>query len=533
MAVVALAGVIGIAASATAADSVNRRAPAPTGSITVTVTSPQQLDPIDPARVRLDAAVKTTLDCSAGCTLVHWLYTDAHVGGYVYAKAATCTFPGGTVHTCTGTYTDSQFADAFSGPSGFALCRQWLGPDDGCRGGLFPVTATPTVEPDSVISVGTGWQRDVDLSATETMILRTSVLGARVERKAATYAATVAIVSQTGPKAGVLRAVVNGSTVLTVDLRRATQSVRQIVGNVSVPKGATLALENATPAGRTAKEVTVDALLPLVKYPGTGPFRGRPSPSAPGARPASPPSRGAAPKASITARPSLGQTLPADLKTVDLDVIAKVPGCPKVCRITSEGWDHDPVTLLTKKSPASATLQTLQVTHRAKPDYADEPKYVLYLSPQDTYGTAWADGNPVRDEQNWSADDGYGFTYSHGWVLDTNGTVTRGTIERSSTPQTGATYRAMGFQLGRQLGLVAARGPQGGVMKVYNDGVLVSTIDLYAAKWQPRLVVAVTSLKLHGRLTVINASPASRPGKDIHVDAVVTLGATFDSPERH
>lgn len=497
-------------------------AQAVTGSISVDLARPQQLGPVDPASVRLVATAQTNLDCSNGCHLVHWRYIDSRDGSLEYEKVATCTFPGGSTHTCTTTYVDDDFTWYFAGASGFLLCRGSVGTEAGCAEGHFPVTAMPDVEPDSHLTLGPGWQRDVDLAATETMILRSAVRGARVERPKAEHAARVGIISQTGPRAGVLRALVNGSAVLTVDLRRATQSVRQVVGSVTVPAGATLALENATPAGRTNADVTVDALVPLIDLPGYEPARGRGG----GASRRLAPLTSTAPVASIVASPTVGGSLSPDLTSLDLDVIAKVPGCPKVCRIVNEGWVQDPVTLLTKESPASATLQTLRATHRARVDDENEPRYTLYQSPDDP-GYTTADGNPARDEQNWSWLK-YGFTYSRGWTLDSNRTVTEGKIERSSTPGTGATYRAWGFMEGREVGLVAAKGRNGGVMKVYNDGRLISTIDLYSATWQPRVIVAATSLKLRGRLTVVNASPASRPGKDVHVDAVVTLGGTND-----
>lgn len=106
--------------------------------------------------------------------------------------------------------------------------------------------------------------------------------------------------------------------------------------------------------------------------------------------------------------------------------------------------------------------------------------------------------------------------------------ATGGAIMRSATPNTGMTYRVAGQFEGRRVSVVAARGPRNGIMKVYNNAVLVKTVDLYAAKWQPRQVVATFDTPLKGRLTVVNATPASRPNKDVHVDAVIVFGGYGD-----
>jgi hypothetical protein len=119
-------------------------------------------------------------------------------------------------------------------------------------------------------------------------------------------------------------------------------------------------------------------------------------------------------------------------------------------------------------------------------------------------------------------------TYSHGWTRDANAASTDGHIMRSSTPGTGATYRVPGTFSGREIGIVSARGPHNGVMGVYVNGALVRTIDLHAATWQPRQVVAGLSLPLTGRVTISNATPAAAANKDVHVDGLVMLDLPND-----
>ena len=378
------------------------------------------------------------------------------------------------------------------------------------KGNAVPTTfhdADPTFVPDTGLTYGAGWRREVNLQSTETLVARSTTRGATATRSASSQAAVVGVVSAVGPRNGVMAVTVGGVVQRTLDLRAATWQPRRVVASVLVPAGARLQVVNATPDGRAGRDVHVDG---LVTVPAGRTAAGA---AAPATRQATEPTAAAAAAGpSLSVLPALRQ-LPTS-GAVPVTVTAQVFGCPAGCTIVEQGDAGDRV-LLQRTSPASSTLQTLTVT-------APAPAFVSYRLEQGR--TTVASTGTYEPVVRPDAD----LTYSAGWVRDANAASTGGTIMRTSTPGAGATYRVSGTFEGRKVGLVAARGPQNGVAAVYVDGVLVRTVDLAASTWKPRQVVAVVELPLTGRITVVNRTPAARAGKDVHVDGLVVLEATDD-----
>lgn len=387
---------------------------------------------------------------------------------------------------------------------------------DGGLEWIYAGTSDAWAVPDGAATVNSGFRRELDLAATETMVLRSNTRGASVGFPAdADDERIFGIVAERGPTAGVLKAVVGGVTLATIDLKSATATKRTLVGTVTVPAGAVLRLQNATPAGRTAVRVGVDSLVAINHYSAARTGRTtaeRPAPRAGGE--------------SITYAVPDGQ-LPAT-GGVPITLTVKVKGCAGGCEVYREYGSGDPEQLVwSKTSPASSTVQTFTVPTVAPFANWDGIYYTLRKGGS---SVSSVEVTPNRFEQDYVStyDPGVRLTYSAGWAEDSMASATGGAIMRSATPNTGMTYRVAGQFEGRRVSVVAARGPRNGIMKVYNNAVLVKTVDLYAAKWQARQVVATFDTPLKGRLTVVNATPASRPNKDVHVDAVIVFGGYED-----
>lgn len=94
---------------------------------------------------------------------------------------------------------------------------------------------------------------------------------------------------------------------------------------------------------------------------------------------------------------------------------------------------------------------------------------------------------------------------------------------RTPVPNSGATYRLNGFYNQHSFALIGAQGPRNGIVKVYKNALLQQTIDLYAPKWRPRVVVASMMMGPRDRFTIVNATPTGRPNSDIHLDALFDL----------
>lgn len=314
----------------------------------------------------------------------------------------------------------------------------------------------------------------------------------------------VGIISAKGPNNGRMK-ISAGARTVSVDLHAVRWTPRQLVAEVMVPAGVALVITNDSPATGTRRDVHVDGLATL----SLGHYR-----SADPAADSPPPARASAAAESITAAIPVGSTLAPVPTTFSIDLTAKVHGCPQGCAIVAVDDGFDEQTLLTHTSPATPGLETLRIRVPAPPWVW----YELRKNGTEVVSTGILGGELVQDAF---------LLYSHGWVRDANGTTIGDSIMRSSTRRTGATYRVSGTWEGRDVGVIAAKGPRNGVMAIYVNGVLRQTVDLKSATWQPRLIVAAVELPLRGRITLVNATPAGRVAADVHVDGLAIL----DHPE--
>ena len=111
-------------------------------------------------------------------------------------------------------------------------------------------------------------------------------------------------------------------------------------------------------------------------------------------------------------------------------------------------------------------------------------------------------------------------TYSSGWTRKAWAAASGGYLMSSGTATASATFTLTGSSVG----WVAAKGPTKGVAKVYLDGVLYKTVDLYAAAYSGRVIAASYAWSAQGTHTikVVVSGTAGRPTVD--VDAFVVAG---------
>lgn len=473
------------------------------GEIRLRFDTGQQVG-LDPTEVRATVQVRVD-DCASGCHLyrVGTLRANEHE-----EHLASWTFaPDGTTRVFT-------VADTLDRPLSMAYFWVYELRAASPHGyGLLDVeSVSPVFEPEGALTYDAGWRRELSLNSTETMIMRSATRGAR-----ATYAASdrhrhVGLIAAKGPNNGRVRVQV-GASATEVDLYAATWQPRRVVAAVDVPPGVPVTVTNASAAGATRDHVHVDGLVVRVDWDGPA------AASTPGAA-ATPDAQGTpagaaeAPRESLTVQIVKGQQVARVPAGFDVTLLAQVLGCPDGCTLVQEAADGTRTTLMRTTSPASATLQTL----RKRVHLSD---YVTYLLYKGTTLVALTDQHEATvAPDSWPL-------YSWGWSRDSNSTVTDATIMRSSRPGTGATFRVGGTFVGRDVAVVAARGPANGVVAVHVDGVLHETIDLYAPTWKPRVAVTTLDLPLHARVTLVNVTPAARTGKDVHVDSV----AIVDAPE--
>lgn len=486
-------------------------ASAATASLSYDVVSPQQVS-LDPSGTGV--AVTYRLDaCPNGCQLVRVGYVRAN---YEEVVLDTRQFPAGATRSFRVTDTiDARpglgwthhyelrvFSDAARTAYDVALMKE----------------ISPSFASEGIFRFGANWRREVSLSSTETMTMRSATPGATATLPATGERRRIGLVSARGPRNGVLRVTVGGAA-RTVDLAAPAWQPRQVVAALDVPANTAVTLVNATPAARAAKDVYVDGLIGLLdmpSYPAQRMSTGR----APSQRALTAPRALAAPSETIEARVAPAGQLASSAGTAPTAVTARVLGCPAGCSIvrgvyTDTGLRETVV--LRRTSPASGALQALTVT-----DPLPAGRLAYYHLRK---GSTTVDRTPTLTPTVLPET---AAVYSYGWTRDTNATTVGGRIMRSSTPGTGATYRVPGTFEGRSVGVVAARGPHNGVLGVHVNGHLVREVDLRAASWQPRQIVASVDLPLSGRVTLTNRSATTRTGKDIHVDGLVLLDRPDD-----
>ena len=111
-------------------------------------------------------------------------------------------------------------------------------------------------------------------------------------------------------------------------------------------------------------------------------------------------------------------------------------------------------------------------------------------------------------------------TYSSGWLRKAWASASGGYLMSTGTVNASASFTFTGSSVA----WVASKGPKRGVAKVYLDGVLSRTVDLYAATVADRIVAATAAWPTQGTHTikVVVSGTAGRP--IVEVDAFLITG---------
>lgn len=459
--------------------------------ITVSILTPQPALPTDPGGVTVQVVARVE-SCPDGCSLVRYgtyRFSDFREDLAEHPPAA------GPV---TLTHTERYEAGVFD------------------RFEQYDVRSTASYDPIGLVTHPLGavwdqerfaydatWSVDADLGSTGHLIRRSSTRGATAaftvaDDLPAGVEGQVGLVSARGPNNGVVSIRTSGGgDPVVVDLRASRWTSRQVVAVVPVQPGDVVTVQNVTPAGRAGSDVHVDGVV--VNYAdGVGQRVGAPR---------------------DTTRPGLavdfvvGQELPVAVTSARTRITARTLGCPEGCSVTAGNeWGVPPRELDRWVSPASAGIQTRVVPWTAPRSDVSGP-FTLSTA-RGRYETPELLLRYVPERQ---------LERSHGWTNRADRGSVDGSFARTSTRGAGMTFRPSTEVDGQTVGVVAARGPRGGVMGVYADGKLTSTVDLYAPTWQPRRVVASTYVPAQARITLLNRTPGARANADVHVDGLVLL----------
>ncbi len=468
--------------------------------VSVTLVGSQQLAGIDPFAAKVQVKYQIG-GCPTGCSLVK--YERFGRQGEESTTLAKLTTPAGAGAT-THAFTDTLKRNWYQADSFYTIRDLHTGDETGA------LDLQPDFQPEGALTYSTGWVRDENAGATETMIMRSSATGATARTVTGAAAQNIGIISAKGPNNGLLSVAVNGVVKQTIDLKTPRWQPRRLVAALTVPAHSTLTITNTTPAARLQKDVHVDGLVRL-DPPGTaGPNLGalRTAGAAPGP----------VTTESIGATLVNGQQLTPSPAAAKVSVVANVLGCPLGCTILRDNAnDGSETTVLSRTSPASSVFQKLTFTDTLA---ANDLGISYTLSKH---------GLPIAATTHFSSEyvPDAALLHSHGWTVASDASAIGGTVLRSTTAGgVGATYAVLGTFSGRNVGVVAARGPSGGVMTVSVNGVPVQKVDLYARHVQPRTIVAVVEVPLEpisGRLTVLNSTPAGRANSAVNVDGLMLL----------
>ena len=476
-------------------------ASAPSASIAVKLVAGQGLPGIDTGRFKADLVVTANADCRRGCDLVVGLHQWHH---HVDQVVDTRTFGPGTTHryTVRAEMALNENANVY-GDVVRLVQHTSTGPRD-----LAGIENASLLHPDpdawkfyDHATYGGDWRRELDFAATETMILRSRWAGSALTFRPGTVGSapgSVGIIAETGPSAGILGVYADGTLVTRVDLRSRDVVKRKVVAILPLTDyPPELRLVNLTPVTRPGSTVSFDGLLEMYQIPAwerSGAHRMRWAP--------------------IHLR-VLDQQFGTEWEKwrVRMEVSATVADCTPDCRLL---WGEKVV------ASGSGGTQTLSATiapslSRGVP----EPSRVSLYRGTHYLGFSYVDPNLGMYG---------GLAYSYGWGRrDWPGSM-RGYATMSKIPGTGWTTRwAMhDWRAKRTVAVISERGPRMGVMGVYQDGRLVTTVDLRSATRQQRVVVASVELGYDGRLTVANVTPRGRADRTVLFDSMVDIGYDED-----
>ncbi len=383
----------------------------------------------------------------------------------------------------TGATTDRWGPEPLLGPPRYEV-RTADGAVLARSGTLLPGWTAETSLPDV-----TGWAREVDLTATETLVLRAGPAGASASVPGG-LARQVGVVAPRGPQGGRLVVRAGDGAPVPVDLTAPEDAPRSVVAVLDVAADVPLTV-TADPGAR------FDGLLDLAAL-------GAPEPSGgvsvrPGRKVRAVSGSG------VSVRPA-GQ-----LRTdgaVRLVVQAPADDCSAGCRLTSGG-----TVLLERVAPGPQDLRVAVSGTPAEAAYALEVGgAVVAASPRLSVGV-------VPDAA---------YDLSDGWTTAVRGAATDGSVLRTAGAGAGATWRTRGTATGRTVGLLAAPGPRGGVVAVFVDGRPAGTVDLRGPVVRARQVVLALDLPLRGRVTVVDATPPERGAHAVELDGLVVLDDAYD-----
>jgi hypothetical protein len=464
--------------------------------------------------IQLQNGQRVALDPTSAKVKVTWTADDCEYGCVLYKRGElrsneeelvldTQTFPAGEARSFTvQDHLDTAVALPYRWHYELLRRTSPTGPEGDVLAYAYPDIVFSS---EDAFQFSGSWTKDLDLTATETMIQRSTGPTAAAVLPPSGSARQVAILGTRGPRGGTLGISVGGQ-LTEVDMHAPTRRTRRAVAVVDVPADSILQLSNMSPAGEPS-EIAIDGIISstLVNE---------------ASRAATPRLKAAAPQSlppradeTVTVTVRKNQRLAKEPQTFKADVTALVHGCPDGCSLVLDENGKQTV-LLTRTFPDSPTLQALHVVIDV-PDYG----YILVLK----NGQFWNESSPVSADQLPLS----GWTFSSGWSLRSDASAVGGTVERSDGKGTGATLRVPGTFEGRSVGIVARKSPRGGVLGVYVNGVRQQTVDLRSATVNPRRVVTTLQLPIRGRVTVADVTPAGR-----HADQVDLSGLTMiDLPE--
>lgn len=492
-----LAGVTAAAAAfGSAAGTTGAEGSAPAVNVGVRMVTGQQLLGIDLGPLQVDLKVTANADCRRGCDLVVRA-PDSTADRVVDSRKFA---PGTTQRYTVRTHLDMH--DYF-----YSYVRLIQHTATGNRE-LFATAPRSSLaaEPDNG-SVGTtyagDWRRELDLAATQTMILRSRQPGSAVTMRAWSAGRTAyGVIAETGPSAGVLGIYADGALVTKVDLRSSIVTKRKVVATLP-PTSATqqLRLVNLTPANRTARTVSFDGLAML---DGETTMARATTARATAAREVWGPIH------LQVLNQQLGSAAPT--QQVRMRASATLSGCVPDCSLKY----GDKVIA----SASGAGTRTLSGTLAPAFSHKDPARVTLYRG---SHYLGFAYVAPSL----WSPD---AVTYSYGWTPSSRAGTMLGKAAVSATPGTGWTSRTafVDARAKRTVAVVTERGPGMGVMAVYKDGRLVNTIDLRSATRHQRVVVASVELENDSRVTVANVTPSGRADRTVLFDSLIDIGYDED-----
>ena len=145
--------------------------------------------------------------------------------------------------------------------------------------------------------------------------------------------------------------------------------------------------------------------------------------------------------------------------------------------------------------------------------------YTFRLRATDVAGnaSAWVDSTPIVAEAY--AEGSAAATFSGSWSTVSTSSALGGRLRRATTDGAAVAFSVTG----RSLAIVGTRGPTSGRVRVYVDGELRTTVDLYRANAQTRVVLYGTTWESDGLHTVRLVADVSAARPRVEVDGALVI----------